>query len=106
MGSDHPGSAGDRFRLLFEHSSDAHLIFDAGGITDCNPAAVRLLGAPDRQAILAVHPASLSPEYQPDGRRSDEKPWEMDAIARAKGWPRFEWVHRRLDGEPVPVEVT
>ncbi len=99
--------AGDgRFRLLFEHSSDAHLIVDAGGITDCNPAAVRLLGAVDRAAVLAVHPAVLSPEYQPDGRRSDEKSREMDALARTNGWHRFEWVHRRLDGGLVPVEVT
>lgn len=107
MGSDHSGRADDgRFRILFEHSSDAHLIFDAGGITDCNPAAVRLLGAADRASVLAVHPAALSPEFQPDGRRSDEKAAEMDALARARGWHRFEWVHRRLDGTPVPVEVT
>lgn len=107
MNSDHPGPADDgRFRVLFEHSSDAHLIFDAGGITDCNPAAVRLLGAADRAAVLAVHPAALSPEYQPDGRRSDEKAREMDALARANGAHRFEWVHQRLDGTPVPVEVT
>lgn len=107
MRSDHPTPADDdRFRVLFEHSSDAHLIFDAGGITDCNPAAVRLLGAPDRAAVLAVHPAALSPEYQPDGRRSDDKARDMDALARANGWHRFEWVHRRLDGSPLPVEVT
>src|SRR5947207_237232 len=43
VSSNHPGPADDgRFRLLFEHSSDAHLIFDAGGITDCNPAAARV----------------------------------------------------------------
>ena len=30
----------------------------------------------------------------------------MDALARTNGWHRFEWVHRRLDGELVPVEVT
>jgi len=107
MNSHHDhAAADDRFRLLFEHSSDAHLIFDAGGITDCNPAAVRLLGAADRDAVLAVHPAALSPERQPDGRRSDEKAREMDAVARARGWHRFEWVHQRLDGSPITVEVT
>src|SRR6478672_10842094 len=96
MSSDPSRPADDgRFRVLFEHSSDAHLIFDAGGITDCNPAAVRLLGAADRAEVLAVHPATLSPEYQPDGRRSDEKSREMDARARVNGWHRFEWVHRR-----------
>src|SRR5207249_2002951 len=34
-----------------------------------------------------------------------EKSAEMDRIARARGHHRFEWVHRRLDGKEVPVEV-
>jgi PAS domain S-box-containing protein len=96
----------DRFRVLFEHSSDAHLIFDETGITDCNAATVELLKATDRAQVLALHPAVLSPEYQPDGRRSMEKSKEMDGIARARGYHRFEWLHRKLDGEVFPVEVT
>jgi sigma-B regulation protein RsbU (phosphoserine phosphatase) len=30
----------------------------------------------------------------------------MDQIAREKGWHRFEWIHRKADGEEFPVEVT
>jgi sigma-B regulation protein RsbU (phosphoserine phosphatase) len=101
-----PPISGDRFRVLFEQSSDAHLIFDETGITDCNPAAIRLLGAADRAAVLALHPSDLSPEFQPDGQRSDEKARAMDALARASGAHRFEWSHRRIDGAIVPVEVT
>jgi PAS domain S-box-containing protein len=97
---------GDRFRVLFEHSSDAHFIFDETGITDCIDATVRLLGAADKAHVLALHPPVLSPEYQPDGRRSLEKAREMDALARARGYHRFEWLHRKLDGEVFPVEVT
>jgi sigma-B regulation protein RsbU (phosphoserine phosphatase) len=97
---------GDRFRILFEHSSDAHLIFDETGITDCNEATIKLLKAADRAQVLALHPAILSPEYQPDGRRSLDKSVDMDALARARGYHRFEWVHRKLDGESFPVEVT
>ena len=97
---------GDRFRILFEHSSDAHLIFDETGITDCNDATVKLLKAADRAQVLSLHPAMLSPEYQPDGRRSLDKAVDMDALARAHGYHRFEWVHRKLDGESFPVEVT
>src|SRR5205814_4896907 len=93
---------GERFRLLFEHSSDAHLIFDETGITDCNEATIRLLRAKDRAEVLSLHPAVLSPEFQPDGRRSDEKSLEMDGTARRRGWHRFEWLHRRLDGALVP----
>ena len=41
---------GDRFRILFEHSSDAHLIFDETGITDCNDATIELLKATSTRA--------------------------------------------------------
>ena len=91
--------------MLFDSSSDPHIIFDATGITDCNEAMIRLLGAADKKRVLSLHPAALSPEFQPDGRRSAEKSAEMDRIARARGHHRFEWVHRRLDGKEVPVEV-
>jgi sigma-B regulation protein RsbU (phosphoserine phosphatase) len=99
-------SAADRFRILFEHSSDAHLIFDETGTTDCNDACVKLLKATDKAQVLAQHPAALSPEFQPDGRRSTEKSNEMDGLARSRGHHRFEWMHRKLNGEVFPVEVT
>src|SRR5437588_12054113 len=97
---------GDRFRILFEHSSDAHFIHDETGITDCNDACIKLLKATDKSQVLAQHPASLAPECQPDGSRSMEKRKEMESIARARGYHRFEWIHRKVDGQLVPVEVT
>lgn len=96
----------EKFRILFDHSSDAHAIFDGHGITDCNDAMVRILKAGGKSEVLSLHPAALSPKFQPDGRLSSEKSAEMDAIARAKGFHRFEWIHRRLNGEVFPVEVT
>jgi PAS domain S-box-containing protein len=100
--------AEERFRTLFEFSNDAHLIFDvtAGGIIDCNAEAIRMLRCTDKKQVLAIHPAVLSPEFQPDGRASLEKSIEMDATARKNGYHRFEWVHRRMNGEDFPVEVT
>jgi two-component system, sensor histidine kinase and response regulator len=98
--------AEERFRVLFEQSSDAHLIFDEHGIIDCNHAAVTMLRCADKRQVLSVHPAMLSPAWQPDGRRSDEKCIEMDRLARERGHHRFEWLHRRMDGTDFPVEVT
>lgn len=100
--------AEERYRTLFEFSNDAHLIFDVatGGIIDCNVEAIRMLRCTDKNQMLAIHPAVLSPEFQPDGRRSLEKSIEMDATARRNGYHRFEWTHRRMDGEDFPVEVT
>ena len=94
-------------RVLFERSSDAHLIFhERLGILDCNESAVRMLRCEGKHEILGLHPAALSPERQPDGRRSLEKCREMDAIARRDGHHRFDWVHRRRDGEVFPCEAT
>lgn len=92
--------------VLFEHSSDAHLIFDARGIIDCNNAAIAMLRCEDKAQVLRLHPAELSPELQPDGRRSLEKSVEMDRTAHERGHHRFEWTHRRMTGEDFPVEVT
>ncbi len=98
--------AEERFRVLFEQSSDAHLLFDGDGIIDCNHAAITMLGCSDKRQVLGLHPATLSPEFQPDGRRSDEKCVEMDALARERGYHRFDWMHRRADGSDFPAEVT
>jgi len=65
-----------------------------------------MLGCSNKQQLLSLHPAMFSPEFQPDGRRSLEKSVEMDATAQKNGYHRFEWIHRRMDGEDFPVQVT
>jgi PAS domain-containing protein len=55
--SNNSAQHGDRYRILFEHSSDAHFIFDETGITDCNDATVQLLKATDKAHVLSLHPA-------------------------------------------------
>ncbi len=93
------------FRLLFDRSPDPNLLLEGHRFVDCNPATVAFLGAESRAQILETHPWELSPEFQPDGRRSQEKGADMIARAHRKGSHRFEWIHRRLDGTDVPVEV-
>src|SRR3989338_6353697 len=97
----------DRFRLLFEHSSDAHfIIMDENQITDCNEAAVKLLRGKSKADILSRHPVQFSPRFQPDGSLSEEKSKVMDALARKNGFHRFEWMHQTVEGEVFPVQVT
>jgi hypothetical protein len=68
-------------------------------------------GQPHRETEGVMFPAvrvlgrRRAPECQPDGRPSLEKATEMDALARQSGYHRFEWMHRKLDGEVFPVEV-
>ena len=96
----------ERFRVLFEQSSNPHLLFDDSGIIDCNPAAVAMMRCADKAQLQGTHPALLSPQYQPDGRLSREKGDEMCALARENGRHQFEWSRQALDGTVIPVEVT
>ena len=96
----------ERYTILFNQSTDAHLLLDTHGIIDCNFAAVKMINAKSKEQLLSLHPAVFSPEYQPDGMKSTDKKMHMDQIARDEGYHRFEWVHRKLTGEEFPVEVT
>lgn len=100
----------ERFRLMFDQSYDAHFLYDTqtyqnSGILDCNQAALDLLQVKDRSEVLGRYPNDFSPEFQPDGRRSDEASIEMAKIAIEKGNHRFPWVHLRANGERFNVEV-
>lgn len=95
----------DRYRTLFENSADAILIIDGDTFTDCNQASVDMLRYDDRVQLLENHPSELSPPVQSDGRDSFEKANEMIQIALENGSHRFEWEHKRADGEIFPVEV-
>ena len=98
--------AEEKLRVIFEYSTDAHLLFDETGIIDCNHAAVSMLRCKDKTELFSIHPALFSPEFQPDGKRSIDKSVEMDRIAYEAGYHQFEWTHRKMDGEEFPVEVT
>jgi PAS domain S-box-containing protein len=96
----------ERFRILFERSSDAHLLFDHTGVIDCNDATLRMLRADRKDSVLGRSPIDLSPRRQPDGRLSVIVGEQMRQLARLRGYYRFEWVHQRIDGSLFPVEVT
>jgi two-component system, cell cycle sensor histidine kinase and response regulator CckA len=95
----------EKYRDLFEKSDDAILIIENRTFVDCNDATVRMLRYNTKEELLKTHPSELSPEFQTDGRRSYEKADEMMRTALENGSHRFEWDHKRADGEIFPVEV-
>ena len=94
-----------KYRDLFEKSGDAILIINNGKFIDCNQATVKMLRYNNKNQLLKTHPSELSPEVQPDGKSSLEKADEMMRTALEKGSYRFEWNHKKADGEVFPVEV-
>ena len=95
----------EKFRSLFERSSDPMLFLDEQGFFDCNQAALKILKADSIQQVKE-HPSRLSPCRQPDGRLSSEKATDMIAHAYATGFHRFEWLHRNLEGDEFWVDVS
>ncbi len=94
-----------KYRELFEKTDDAILIIENGQFVDCNQATVRMLRYASKEELLNTHPSELSPPTQPDGKPSFSKAEEMMRIAMERGSHRFEWNHKRADGEVFPVEV-
>ncbi|HHB75332.1 MAG TPA: PAS domain S-box protein [Desulfobulbus sp.] len=95
-------------REVFNKSEDAIFILRVGTeqFIDCNPAAVTMFRAPDKETIIGLHPSEISPARQADGSPSGEKAKTMIARALARSFYRFEWLHRRTDGTDFPCRVT
>ncbi len=72
---------------------------------DCNQAAVDLFDLPSKKEYLERF-FELSPMHQPDGMLSSEKALIMIKKAFNDGKCVFEWMHQKLNGEPVPSEIT
>ncbi len=93
------------FRLVFEKTDDAHLFIWDGRCVDCNDAALRITGYPDKSHFQRMQWTDMLPRHQPDGSLSSEKAKRMIGIAEREGSHRFEWVFRRFDGEEVWLDV-
>ncbi|MFA7368218.1 MAG: response regulator, partial [Kiritimatiellales bacterium] len=94
----------EKHRVVFEDSPDAYLILTAGVITACNKAVGTMFRV-SREQIIGKTPDLISPEFQPDGRRSSDAAAEKIRKALHAGNNTFEWVHRRQDGSDFWVEV-
>jgi len=95
----------ERHRILFIDSPDAYLIIVDGIFMECNRAAEAMLRG-DRTDIIGKPPELLSPEFQPDGKRSSESAEQIIKEVLSTGSKMFEWVHRRLDGSDFFVEIS
>ena len=75
-------------------------------IINCNKEAVNLFGFTDKRAFLDKFLEVCSPEFQSDGQRSDEKSLLMINKGFNEGNHKFEWIHRNINGDIIPAEVT
>ncbi|MFO1497112.1 MAG: PAS domain S-box protein [Verrucomicrobiota bacterium] len=94
-------------RGLFENAADAIFVVDGSSrkFTGINPAALRMFGLPTNALSEGLGPVQLSPEFQPDGRRSEAKVDEMIDLALEHGSHFFQWTHCRRSGEEFASTV-
>lgn len=94
-------------KQIFYASRDALMTLEAPSwrFTEVNETALRLFGVSSVSEFALLGPWNISPEFQPDGRRSDKKAQEMIAIAMSEGSSFFEWEHQRLNGEIFVADV-
>lgn len=94
-----------KFRALFEASSQGVMLHDEEKFLEVNPATVRILGLKSADEIVGKHPGETSPPRQPDGESSAVAARRHIGECMARGSARFEWTAQNPDGKLVPIEV-
>jgi PAS domain S-box-containing protein len=98
--------AEERVRIMLDSSPYGVNYFDKDyKVIECNQAALKMFGMTDAEKYKAEF-HSFSPEFQPNGERSDDlRRKYLEQVEENKGG-QFEWVHRKENGETLPTEVT
>ncbi|MDH7553353.1 MAG: PAS domain S-box protein [Spirochaetota bacterium] len=95
----------EKFKAIFESTTDAVFIMKDDICIDCNPATLTMFNC-TREDIIGKSAHQFHPVLQPDGEKS--KPLALQYIKKAKaGIPQhFEWQHIKTDGTPFYTEVS
>jgi diguanylate cyclase (GGDEF)-like protein/PAS domain S-box-containing protein len=98
--------ANERLRAMFDNMPIA-CIYISGNLylADCNDEAMRIFGASSKKDLLGKF-LRLSPKLQPDGQQSKKLASELYEYATTNGSVSFEWMHKDLRGNPIPMAVT
>ncbi|UII31225.1 PAS domain S-box protein [Fulvivirga ulvae] len=96
----------ERYRVLVENATEALVVIDlgTGKFINVSESAVRLFKY-SKEELFQLGPVSISPEYQPDGSRSEETAHIRLAEAVQQGASSFEWTHLDSTGRKIPCEI-
>ena len=97
----------ERYHKLFDSSKDAIMTLSPPkwNFTSGNSAIMEMFKVKDLNEFTSMGPWDISPDKQPDGRKSTAKAKEMIGIAMKEGSGYFKWTHKRLNGETFPATV-
>ena len=94
-----------RFRVMYESTTEALMLLNVKGFTDCNKSTLEMFGCGSVKEFCGKHPADLSPATQPDGSNSMDLANENIKATMDNGSNHFEWLHKRVDGKEFPADV-
>jgi len=90
---------------LFNETSDGISLIKKGIFIDCNNAVLKLLKYKDKNDFLNMKPSDLSPRFQPDGQKSEDKAKVKIEKCLRTGSNTFEWLHTKATGEEFWAEI-
>ncbi|MGO9443846.1 MAG: ATP-binding protein [Thiobacillaceae bacterium] len=95
-----------KYQTLFESNSDAVVILDDTGFTDCNEATLHMFGLHSVEEFIATPiPALGAPQQGPDSDEAAAYAARMIGRAKADGHAFMEWIGRRADGSLFPADI-
>ena len=95
----------EKFRALFEGSSQGVVLHDENGLLEANSAAVRIMRRQRPEELVGRHPGEMAPPFQPNGASSIDLARRYVAECLTKGSARFEWIASAPNGDEIPLEV-
>ena len=95
----------DTFQSIYEKSSDGIMLIQNKRFKDCNDAMVKMFGFQSKGELLHTNISQILPKKQPDGTLSLTKMIHVLNQAQSKGSYKTEWLHQKIDGTPLWVEI-
>ena len=94
-----------KYQTLVESSDTAIMLLSDGKFVECNAATLRMFGCASKDEFLNLNPAVVSPEFQNGGIDSATLARKYIEQAMETGSNRFDWIHKRINGEEFFTEV-
>ena len=94
-----------KYQTLFETNSDAVVILDDQGFTDCNPATLSMFGMDNVEQFLRTPIPQLGTAMQANGVLAIDHAMRAIGEARASGHADMDWRARRADGSVFETEI-
>ncbi len=95
----------EKFRVLFEHSSQANILCSAQGILDCNQAFLTLFAYTAKSEVFGIHLYALTQAIQEDGQASFDIFNTLIQKTIKKGYQQREILFEKNNGDSFPAEI-